>query len=360
MKILQVIESLTRGGAERLAIELAREFAGAGHESRIVCLSSPGPWAEGLEREGLYAGCLGKRPGADISCVGKLRRFIREFEPDIVNTHLFTANLWARLAGLGRRPWRLVVTLHNVDSWRRPVHRALDHVLTRAADQYVAVGPAVAAYWRRGGVRGARMGVIPNAVRWNEVPYVRPFERKRPVLRACGRLVVQKGFDVLVEAAGLLAGRGAKLTVEIIGEGPEHGRLAHAVHRLGLDGTVSLTGARDDARELIASADAFIMPSLREGLPLVLLEALHAGRPVVASRLTALAGIVRARSEAILVDPGSPGALARGIERLLSKPDEAVAMGLAGRERARCEFTMERAAASYLALYSRLLEGGAT
>jgi len=359
MRILQVIESLTRGGAERLAVELAREFAGAGHHSRLVCLSSPGPWAEGIEREGLYAGCLGKRPGADISCVGKLRRFIREFEPDIVNSHLFTANLWTRLAGLGRRPWRLVVTLHNVDSWRRDVHRALDHVLIRAADRYVAVGPAVAAYWRRHGVRGARLAVIPNAVGWNGTPYVRPFLRKRPVLRACGRLVPQKGFDVLVEAAGLVASRGVEFTVEIIGEGPERARLVRAVRRLGLDGAVGLPGARDDARELIASADVFLMPSLREGLPLVLLEALHAGRPVLASRLGALAGVVTAGSEALLVEPGSPGALARGIERLLSNPDEAVAMGLAGRQRARREFTMERAAGSYLALYSRLLAGGA-
>jgi len=357
MRILQVIESLTRGGAERLALELAGEFKAAGHESRILCLRAPGPWAREAEQAGVYAGCIGKKPGIDASCVPRLRRFIDGFDADVVNSHLFTANLWTRLAGLGRRPWRLAVTLHNVDSWRGPLHRAVDRCLARAADHYIAVGPAVSDYWRRQGLSRWVMSLIPNAVRWNGAAYHRPFATASTVIRACGRLVPQKGFDVLVEAAFLALGAGARFTVEIIGDGPERRRLESAVRRRRLQGRVSFLGARDDARELIARADIFVLPSLREGLPLVLLEALHAGRPVVAARLPALEGVVADGREAVLVEAGSPGALAAGIQRLVADPARAAAMGLAGREKARRRFSIKRAARDYLRLYRNLLEG---
>lgn len=355
MKILHVIESLTRGGAERLVAELTREFAAAGAQSSVACLSTPGPWAARLEAEGLYAGCLGKRKGIDISCIAGLRRLVRETAPDIVNTHLFTANLWTRLAGLQRRKWGLVVTLHNVDNWRGPLHRAADRLLAAAADRYVAVGPAVASYYRNCGLPRKRLRLIPNAIRWDAVSESIPFTRPVPLVRAVGRLVPQKGFDVLVRAAAILAEKGCRVRVEIIGDGPERASLAALVSQNGLAESVFLLGPRDDARRLIAGADIFVMPSLREGLPLVLLEALHAGRPVVATRLPALDGVVENAREAVLVPPGSPLALAAAIERLPADPPASRAMARAGRERAQKDFSIQRAASSYLDLYSEVV-----
>jgi glycosyltransferase involved in cell wall biosynthesis len=269
----------------------------------------------------------------------------------VVNTHLFTANLWGRLAGLRRRDWGLVVTLHNLDTWRGPMHRLADVALSGVPDRYVAVGPAVGRYYQREGVAAGKLSVIPNAIRWNGTHCPTPLVNGKPIVRACGRLVPQKGFDVLLEAAEALKRRGTAFELEIIGEGPQRPALEAMRENRGLSESVRLLGARDDARELIAAADVFVMPSLREGLPLVLLEAMHAGRPIVATRLPALEGVAEDGRESVLVEPGSPQALARGIERVLHDRCTARAMGEAGRRHAQKSFSMRRAAEEYLEVY---------
>jgi glycosyltransferase involved in cell wall biosynthesis len=355
VKVLQIIESLTRGGAERLVIELARELTDMGVECRVACLSSPGPWAGELERAGLYAGCLGKRRGVDVACLGSLRTLMSREKPDVVNAHLFTANLWTRLAGIPRRDWALVATLHNIDNWRGPIHRFADRVLAGAADRYIAVGPAVAGYYSGRGIAPRRLSVIANAVHWNGTPCPDPLMGETPVIRACGRLVRAKGFDVLLEAASLLVKRGRRFSLEIIGEGPERPVLEAAANARGLSDVVRFLGARDDARRLIASADVFVLPSRREGLPLVLLEALHAGRPIVASRLSSLDGVVTDGREAVLFDPDDAAALADAIEGIIRNPNGARAMASRARLRAREEFSMRRAALEYAALYEDVM-----
>jgi glycosyltransferase involved in cell wall biosynthesis len=355
MKVVQVIEALTRGGAERLVVELAREFRRRGVESRVLCLSAPGPWAAQID-DGLYAGCIGKRRGMDLAAAARLKRRIGELGPDIVQAHLYTANLWTRVAGLFGRQWGLVATLHNVDSWRSGVHIAADRVLAGAADHYVAVSRAVGDYYGRYGLGPERVRVIANGIHSNGEAERPALHREVPVIRGCGRLVENKGFEVLIEAAALLKTEGRAFVVEIAGEGPERPRLEEAIEARGLQERVRLLGDRDDARELIADADVFVLPSFNEGLPLVVLEALHAGRPLVASDLPGLRGVVVDGESGILVPAGSAQALAGAIGTLIDNPEAARMLGRAGRAHAREEFSIERTAASYLELYSQVLD----
>ncbi|MHC4711768.1 MAG: glycosyltransferase [Planctomycetota bacterium] len=353
MRVVQVIEALTRGGAERLVIELARELADRGLYSRVLCLSDDGEWAGGLAARGLYAGCVGKRRGPDFPCALRLRAALDALGADVVNAHLFTANLWTRLAGIKGRRWSLVATLHNVDNWRGPIHRVADQALWWAADAYVAVSDTVASYYSGQGVPSSRLSVIRNGIHWNGQICPTPLEGDTPVIRACGRLVPQKGFETLIDAAFILA-QSRDFVLEIVGDGPERMKLEEAVQARGLDGTVIFLGARDDARRLIASCDLFVLASLREGLPLVLLEALHAGRPVVATRLSAITGVVRDGREARLAETGSAISLAAAIDAMLSDVATARTMAQRGREMARREFSMERVASDYLELYGTL------
>ncbi len=356
MKVLQVIESLTAGGAERLVIELAGEYVSLGVDSHVLCLSSPGPWASRISENGIYVGCLDKRPGIDLRVLPRLRKTIASLRPDVVHTHLFTANLWTRLAGLPRRDWGLVVTLHNIDNWRGRTHLFADSLLAHAADCYVGVSGAVTDYYAGLGLSRSRLATILNGIHSNGELFPQPLTRPVPLLRACGRLVEKKGFALLPSVASFLKKRGIDFKMEIIGDGPERGKIEAAIHLLGLADCVHLLGERDDARRLIGECDVFIMPSFGEGLPLVVLEALHAGRPVVTTDLPGLAGVVDNGAEALLVPMGSPRDIAGAVASLIACPDQARAMARAGRVRAKKHFSIERTAASYLDLYKSLLK----
>jgi glycosyltransferase involved in cell wall biosynthesis len=352
---MQVIEALTVGGAERLVVELAGEFAQRGVENGVLCLSTPGRWARDLDSRGLYLGCVGKSRGVDLAALGVLKRRIREFAPDVVHSHLFTANLWTRLAFRKRRRHAAVVTLHNIDDWRRAIHRFADGVLRRATDAFVAVSPAVRDYYVLSGLRPESIAVIPNGIGWSEEEPAEPLRADVPVIRACGRLVPQKGFAALIEAARILDTRRVPFRMEIVGDGPERARLEELITRHGVAHKVTLAGGRDDARRLIASCDVFVLPSLREGLPLVVLEALHAGRPIIASDLDGLRGVLEDGDNALLVDPGSPAALASAVEKLLADRTVARAIARKGRASARSRFSIEQAAQSYLDVYEAAL-----
>ena len=355
MRVMQVIEALTVGGAERLVVELAAELARRGVQTGVLCLSTPGRWARDLESSGLYLGCVGKKRGIDMAALGVLKERIREFSPDVVHSHLFTANLWTRLAGRRRRQHAMVVTLHNIDDWRGPVHRFADGFLRRATDRYVAVSQAVHDYYVQDGLRAESVTVIPNGIGWDEPETGEPLSGEVPVIRACGRLVPQKGFATLIEAARVLDTGRRQFRIEIVGDGPERARLEEMAQRHGVAGKVAFTGGRDDARRLISSCDVFVLPSLREGLPLVVLEALHAGRPIVASDLAGLRGVLEDGRNALLVEPGSPAALASAIDRFLLDPALARAVARQGLASAKERFSIERAAASYLEVYESAL-----
>jgi glycosyltransferase involved in cell wall biosynthesis len=144
-----------------------------------------------------------------------------------------------------------------------------------------------------------------------------------PVVLAVGRLARQKGFDVLLEAAALMA---AEAAVAIAGEGPERGTLEEGIRRLGLAGRVTLLGFRADVRALLAAADAVCMPSRWEGSPLALHEALAAGRPVVASAVGGIPAL--AGAGALLVPPEDPRRLADALDAVMGDA------GLRGRLRA--------------------------
>lgn len=355
MRILQVIEALTRGGAERLTLELAGEYKRQENESSVLCLSSRGEWASRIEGTPLYLGCVGKKPGFDWRAASRLRKTIDSYAPDVVQSHLYTANLWARLAALPSRKWALVATLHNVDTWRGPAHVLADRLLSHVPDHYVGVSRAVAEYYRGCGLGSDRLRMIPNGVGANGFQPSEPFRGDAVVVRACGRLVPNKGFDVFIDAAALLRNRGVSAVFEIVGEGPERPALEGRIAANGLDGVVKLLGDSPDARGLIATADIFVLSSVMEGLPLVVLEALHAGRPVVVTDLAGLEGVVADGETGVVVPPRDAGAIAGALERLIGDPEEARRLGRAGRAYAEKELSIERTASSYLELYSEIL-----
>jgi colanic acid/amylovoran biosynthesis glycosyltransferase len=170
------------------------------------------------------------------------------------------------------------------------------------------------------------------------------------------RLVRGKGLDVLLEALQLLERRGLGADAVVVGDGPDRERLEQRIRKLGLEDRVRLAGAvdQDSIRELYAEAEVFCLPSFSEGVPVVLMEAMAMGLPVVASRITGVPELVEEGRSGLLVPPGRPDALADSLAQILSaEREKRRTMGTAGRSRVRDEFSAERNVERLLALFER-------
>lgn len=274
-----------------------------------------------------------------------LRRRAAQVRPDVVHIHAFQRELSASVLGALDAPTVLTVHDHRLFVARegapdarhglRTAGKAAKNVLDRWAvrrhvDVVVAVSEELAALLRRGGMSPVRM--VPN--------FADPPGDLGPpgdVVAFAGRLSPEKGLGVLLEAFGAVADRHPNTTLVLAGDGPERSRL-EALARRSAPGRVCLPGLLDEegVRDMLRAARLVCIPVLnpREGLPGALIEAMLAGRPVVASDAPAFRQLVRPGVDGLLVPPGDPVALAAALDRLLGDRDQAAAMGRAGRERA--------------------------
>lgn len=299
----------------------------------------------------------GLRALADPGAVTALRGSTRA--ADVVHAHGLRAGLVAALAGWGR-PTPLVVSWHNAVLADGPLNAALgagvERVVARraqitlgASDDLVARALAV------GGcdVRPAPVGVAPPRLP-GRVPLAVREELgagDRPLVLAVGRLHPQKGYDLLVAAASRWARRDRPPLVVIAGSGPLEARIRAEVDRSGAP--VRLLGRRTDVAELMAAADVVVLPSRWEARSLVAQEALHAGRPLVATAVGGLPGLLA--DGAALVPPGDLDAFDGAVCRLLDDPAAAAELAARGRERARTWPTENDTAAQVRAVYAELL-----
>ena len=196
---------------------------------------------------------------------------------------------------------------------------------------YVCVGAHLAQAVRARGVAAERVRVVPNAVAL-DAPRATPREAgETPVIVAGGRLHPKKGFDILVRAMAELRGRGIAAACRIAGEGPERPRLQALIDELALQSRVALTGWTDDLPGFLAQGDVFAFPSYQEGFPLVLLQAMAAGLPIVSSAIDGPSEMLSNGESGLLIPAGDPAALAGALAALLADAPRAAGLAAAAR-----------------------------
>lgn len=358
-----LIGTLGVGGAERFLMELVRKVPRDRYEVQVVCIARRGEFGELLAREGCDVVELGKRTGLDPLILPRLVRQLRRFRPHVVNTHLWTADLWGRLAAYLTGTPVVVVTEQNVDLWKSGLNHAIDARLLSRTDAVICVSHEVARFYRSRGVPPEKLHVIPNAI--DVTPFDRPpVEGLRSEVGAApedflflsaARLHPQKAQSVLLEATRRLAGECDGFQVLLAGEGPLRETLEAEVRRLSLGHHVKLLGLRQDLPSLLRQANAFVLSSLYEGLPLAILEAMAARLPVVATRVGGCPEVVIEGRTGFLVPPGNAGALAQAMANLMNARDRAREMGVEGRRLVEAEYRIEQSAERTLALFDASL-----
>lgn len=230
-------------------------------------------------------------------------------------------------------------------------------LVSLAVDRYIAVSNHVAHGLRRFVLSPKKVRVIHNGIPLDSFLRTRrpapPHlgSKGKPVLLTLARLHAQKGLGYLIEAAALLP----DATFAIAGEGPDRAALEAQARALGLADRVIFLGQRQDVRELLAGCDAFVLPSLWEGLPVSILEAMAAGKPVIASEIPGNDEAVVHGITGLLVPPRDPVALADAIRSVVADPALAARLGTAGRERAEQEFSVDTMVRRTTAIYDEIL-----
>ena len=332
-----MIQELGTGGAERIVLTLARGAQDAGHEVAVAAAS--GPLADELDAERFDLPFLRRRPWRVPGAARAVRKAVREWRPDLVHAHnpgiAVAVRLGSRAPGL--------VSVHGVpeEDWPAAV-RALR--LSRLPA--VACGPGVASALAEHGLEP--LATISNAV--GPAPEPAAPLAQEPVVLAVGRLVEAKNHQLAIRALAELR----EAVLAIAGDGPLRNDLTAVAERAGVVERVRFLGERRDARALMGAADAIVLTSRAEGLPLVALEALASGTPLVATSVRGLRELLTDGVNALLVPPDDPHALAGALGRVLEDRDLAARLADAGR-RVPGAGSEDEMVSGFLALYERLV-----
>ncbi|MGH9541795.1 MAG: glycosyltransferase family 4 protein [Terriglobales bacterium] len=361
MKILQLISSSGPYGAESMVVALTRELNARGCDCRLMLIENRhrrDPQVSALAaRHGVMPEALPCRGRWDGQAIRRLRSYLCEEGIEVLHAHGYKARLFAWRAARGLTV-RLATTCHGFvhDTLALKIYDRMDRWTLRRFPRVAAVSDDMSRQLREYGISSAALSTIANGVDLDRFRDAQPTLRAElnppgPLLGAVGRLSPEKGLDGLLHAAAELAARFPEVRWALVGDGPQRGALEQLTSKLGIADRVIFTGRREDMPGVYASLDALLLPSLDEGLPMVVLEAMAAGRPVLASRVGAIGHVIRDGENGLLAPPGDVEALRGAIERLLAEPGLGARLGAAARATIEDRFSAAQMAAAYLQLY---------
>lgn len=368
MKILQVIPNLGVGGAERLVLHLTLYIKEhTAHEVRVLSFYGRAGTdiEESLAAHGIPVYYLDKHRGPDLRMFGRISTLLAQYDPQVVHSHLYILRYLAP-AILSRNRRRWIHTVHNVTvketdrigqfihkhlfrRWITPV--AISRELGRSLESHYGLHhpvvimngiPVV------GFVRDAGAGWS-----WRQA---NGFHKDWVVFTCVARFNEQKNHLQLLDSFAAVSQKAPEARLLLVGNGTLRGTILERAGALGLRDKLHLLDVRRDVPEILAASDVFVLPSLWEGTPLSLMEAMAAGLPCVATRVGGVPELVQDGITGLLVVPGNVPALASAMKRLHSDAQLRAALGTQARDYARQHFGLASMAQAYLQLYSSTMD----
>ena len=369
LRVLQVVGNAVIGGAENHVLTLARTFDRDRYRVAVVC-PRPGPLVDALREQRIPVHLIEMvKPAADdeyeplLPALWALYALFRRWRPDVVHSHLYPAHLHATLAGQLAGVPALISTAHTLivrpgDPW----------LLGLTRGRVIAVSQAAKALLVGAGVPPGRVRVIYNGIEpryfEDQTEAARRIRQElgiaadAPVVGMIARLSPEKGHDVFLQVAREVAARRPDARFLVVGAGPLSAELQQLSAALGLAEQVIFTGARRDVTALNHVIDVFLLPSREEALPLAVLEAMAAERPVVATAVGGVPEVVVDGETGFLCQPGERAPLARAVLALLERPELRAALGRRGRRRAASRFGVERMVQETARYYQATIAAG--
>jgi glycosyltransferase involved in cell wall biosynthesis len=371
LRVTHVVLALDTGGLERIVVDLVRVGRAHGLDPSVICLERPGTLATQVEALGTPLVCADKPPGLRLGTVGKVRQLLRQLKPDVVHTHQIGALFYAGPAARREKVRAVVHTEHINNVAKSPTlnkkirTRLLWGLAGAYADRFCCVSDDIAeAVKAFGTVPPRKVSVVLNGIDTDAFDSAGDSESLRrrlgipsgaPVIGTVGRLNEVKRQDMLIRAFAKIADQNPTPHLLLVGDGPAFGSLRELVVLLGLADRVHFAGYQARPEHFLHLMDIFALSSRLEGMPLAILEAWAAGRPVIASRVGGVPAIVTDGATGILFESGDEAALTHAISGLLANPSEVQRLGEAGRRLVRSRYDLHVMAKSYADHYHLML-----
>ena len=374
MKVLQVIDSGGLYGAERVMLALMDSLRIHDVECTLASIAPADAPEKALEAEVSQCGFAVTRHimagGPDWIGTLRLLRWARKNRYDLLHTHGYKANCLIAGMPIQYRRIPVVATLHGWTSTKRlsriRTYESFERMMLRKAERVVSVSEDMVRRWKLEHRFNGRLRIIPNGIRppnrerydVGQLPEgIADFIAGGPSIFSAGRLSPEKGFDVLIEAIGILRDRNVRARLVVVGEGREEAVLRAQIHRLGLDDAILMPGYLPNAASVMPHFSMVAVPSRSEGLPVVLLEALLSGLPVAATAVGDIPTVLERTGAPPPVPSDSPDALAEKLQEMIEAPPNAEKRRYFSK-RAMDIYSADAMAKGYSMLYRELLGVG--
>ena len=361
MRILQVAYNSQVYGGEKVLLDLTRGLRDKGHDLFAAC-PSHGPLTDILKAEGVPVFVVPMRKTYDLISIYRLYRILKKCEIDVIHSHGLLVNILSRVAAYLAHTPVSISTAHiplNLRSGKQaqnifeklmvPYYLIADTLTSFFNDKIIAVSHAVKRDLIDQGVNANKIVVVQNGIdvsreSGNRQSIRAELQRKPnyPTVGTITRLSPQKDIPTFLRMADFVIRDFPKTQFIIVGDGEKRGELQALAENLGLQNHVKFLGYREDARDILKSFDIFALSSLWEGLPIVILEAMAAGKPVVATAVDGVTEVVDHGKTGLLVEPSKPELLAECIVELINNPNKTKSMGKRGRKRIERFFSIKR------------------
>jgi glycosyltransferase involved in cell wall biosynthesis len=362
-RILHLIPTLHRGGAEKQLCLLAAGLQRAGFDAQVCALVEGGPMAETLEAAGIRPTILKRRWQIDPRLFWNLKSLIDYLRPDVIHAWKCSANAYGLAAAVGCGVRRLVAGFRRIEPVSSALWNSIDREIGRRGHGLVANSPSVRDFYVGKGLPEKKFQIISSAVE-SSLPSTAtrrqildqlelPAESR--LIGLVGPLVPHKRVKDAIWATDLLKVVRKDVHLLIFGDGPHGDRLRKFRDQVRIRDHVHFLGHRNDVPLFLPHLDLLWSTSAIEGQSSAILEAMAAGVPVVASDIPGTRDLISHNQTGLLVQVGNRAGFAREAHRLLENPDLSLRLGKAGRELVQSEYTVEKMVEKYVSMYQQLL-----
>jgi len=358
--VLHLTEIYDTGGAENMLISLVENLDKSRYRS-IVCLLRDGWLNTQLQKRGIETMVIPQPHSVDFPWLQRVYRVLRDRCIDVMHAHEFAMNIYGSVLSLVTRI-PIITTVHGKNYYGDKWRRRLAYRFAARRSTMVAVSEDLKGFlMQRIGIHPNRIRVVYNGIDLqtykvndsnNAIRDELGISPDQPIIGTVGNLFAVKGQSYLLRACKSIANHFPNFVLLVAGAGEELVMLEQQANILGISGNVKFLGFREDVPSLLQAMDVFVLPSLSEGLPLSILEAMAMQKPVVASNVGGIPEVVQDGMTGCLVPPSDPEALADKILQLLHHPQAAVTLGKQGRKRVEVTFGLNQMVYEYQSLYA--------